>query len=359
MVDGSSEMDLDLDQLMAMPDQNQSGFEDDETMATAVWAHRNVPDYVPDDYSQVNFQFDVASASSEVDDHGTFHQYDAGLDLDPASAHPSFGLSASGPSALQGQPPSQPDLASGQLSVTTTTPTPHPRFLCLQPDCGKQFNRAADLARHLKNVHCKDMNKAMHCDYRKCPRHLNAFHRFDHFRDHLRDQHREDLLKRGAGGEVDAAWWKTRLPAAVYDGWWRCSKCFLRVSVEEHEWRCPDCGNYCEQERQAMRKLPLKCDYVGCGAGRVDGEVFKSPARFREHLRTVHAEDVPRDKNKAGIAELQSAQWWATRYVFSASWRCTRCLDWVDHGRFGWECGRCGFECEDRRKVQRTGACGA
>jgi rubrerythrin len=198
----------------------------------------------------------------------------------------------------------------------------------------------------------------MHCDYRNCPRHHNAFHRADHFRDHLRVQHREDLLKRGPGGEVDAAWWRERLPAAVYNGWWRCSKCFDRVSVEEHDWQCPNCANSCEHERQAARRLPRNCDYAGCGAGRPGGE-FKSPARFREHLRTVHAEDLPKDKNKAGLAELQSEQWWASRYVASASWRCTRCLDWVDHGRYGWKCSKCGFECEERRRAYRAAALGA
>ncbi|RKU49372.1 hypothetical protein DL546_002187 [Coniochaeta pulveracea] len=366
MVDGSPKMELDLDQSMAVSEHNQRDFDNEDTLDTAVWEHQNAADYDPSDFSQVDFEYDFASAPSQVKDHDTMYQYGGGRDLESTLVSPSLDLRAPGPSAggqplVQRQPPKQPLSQSGpasqQVSMTTTGTTVHPRFLCLHPECGKYFNRPADLDRHQKNVHCKDRNKGKCCDYRSCGRHDHAFRRPDHFRDHLRDIHREDLLKRGGAAEADADWWKGRSPTAVYNGWWRCGKCFRRVSVDKHDWQCPGCGNVCEQDRQAVRRLPLYCDYPGCGVDHPEGpELFKDPGRFREHLRAFHAEDVPKNEGKAGLAELQSEQWWASRYVATMSWRCTRCLAWVDHGRNGWVCETCGFECEERRRACRNPA---
>jgi hypothetical protein len=254
-----------------------------------------------------------------------------------------------------------PQVASSPSTTATTTTTNNNKFPCLMPSCNKQFNRAADLDRHMKFIHCKATVRAMLCDYRRCPRHKNPFHRADHFRDHLRDQHKEDLLKRGETTSPDAKWWRERAPGAVYGGWWRCSKCFVRVAVEKDGWQCGSCGNYCEGERQGTRKLPRVCEYLECQtrqcrhaecAGEKGGE-WHGPAKFREHLRNAHGEDVPVKEGKEGEKELESEEWCKGRSgeaVFNPVWRCTRCLDAVDSREDGFVCGGCGFGCEELRK---------
>lgn len=244
------------------------------------------------------------------------------------------------------------------------------RFQCLVPDCSRQFNRAADLDRHQKFIHNKQAVLPMLCDYPRCGRHENPFHRADHFRDHLRDQHMEDLLKREHQGNGSAStpvaghpkWWASRSPGAVYRGWWRCGKCFARVSVEKEGWQCggPEnaeqkgCGNFCEQERQTVRRLPVTCDYLACEMkGEGEREEWLSPQRFREHLRVVHAEDVPIREGKEAEKELNDPEWTGSRdwtACYDAKWRCTRCLDAVDSARYGWDCPRCGFVLEEARR---------
>jgi hypothetical protein len=233
------------------------------------------------------------------------------------------------------------------------------------PSCNKQFNRAADLDRHQKFIHYKAAVAPMLCDYKRCPRHKNPFHRADHFRDHLRDQHKEDLLKRGETTSPDARWWRERAHGAVYGGWWRCSKCFARVSVEKEGWQCGSaegsagCGNHCETERRGPRKLPLTCDYLDCEMkGEGERETFLAPAKFREHLRTFHGEDVPIKEGKEGDRELMDDGWRESRdgaVVYTATWRCTRCLDAVDSRVDGFVCSRCGFLCEEVRRQWHGG----
>ncbi|OIW33076.1 hypothetical protein CONLIGDRAFT_640235 [Coniochaeta ligniaria NRRL 30616] len=67
------------------------------------------------------------------------------------------------------------------------------RFKCHNEDYTKQFNRAADLDRHMKHVHSKGEQHYWICDYGPSPQHESPFHRKDHFRDHLRDFHKEDI----------------------------------------------------------------------------------------------------------------------------------------------------------------------
>ncbi|OIW29147.1 hypothetical protein CONLIGDRAFT_408171 [Coniochaeta ligniaria NRRL 30616] len=252
-------------------------------------------------------------------------------------------------------------------TTTTTTTTTTNKFPCLMPACNKQFNRAADLDRHMKFIHCKDKVRPWLCSYRRCPRHKTPFHRADHFRDHLRDQHKEDLLKRGeAGGAPDAAWWRGRAPGAVYGGHWRCSKCFATVNVEREGWQCGGgveggggCGNFCETERQAVRRLPIVCDHFSCELkGPGERETFLSPGKFREHLRSVHGDDVPCKEGKEGEKELMDEAWRGSRdatLVYGTKWRCTRCLDAVDSTVDGFECPRCGFACEEVRRQWHGG----
>ncbi|KAK3394875.1 hypothetical protein B0H63DRAFT_60815 [Podospora didyma] len=123
-------------------------------------------------------------------------------------------------------------------------------FTCLVPGCPKKepFSRSADLDRHIKNVHTPNDQKKFPCD-RKCRRRDVPFLRADHFRDHIRDIHKEDLLHRGKKG--DRKWWESRI---IFDKWWRCTRCLtVRVKVETDGWVCPECGNHCEIERQKWR----------------------------------------------------------------------------------------------------------
>ncbi|KAK4175812.1 hypothetical protein QBC36DRAFT_17892 [Triangularia setosa] len=91
------------------------------------------------------------------------------------------------------------------------------------------------------------------CDYKKCPRHELLFFRYDHFRDHLREFHKEDLPRRSK--KENDKWWDTRAPRAVYSGWWRCNRCLMeRVQVAVDGYTCPGCGNPCEGERVRKRE---------------------------------------------------------------------------------------------------------
>jgi hypothetical protein len=141
----------------------------------------------------------------------------------------------------------------GPPSPPRSNPTEKERFRCPYPSCPKGASRQADLDRHIRIVHLDDDAKTKFlCDYKKCGRHTDPFFRQDHFRDHLRTYHKEDLLRRGNKG--DDEWWTTRAPRAMYNGWWRCSRCLVRVGLDECGWVCAaGCGTPCEKERQAYR----------------------------------------------------------------------------------------------------------
>ncbi|SPQ26635.1 eae1197e-011a-48e8-8355-605b1624e0aa [Thermothielavioides terrestris] len=131
-------------------------------------------------------------------------------------------------------------------------PAEKAKYLCNYPGCNKGASRPADLDRHYKIVHLEEDEKTKYlCDYKRCNRHADPFFRQDHFRDHLRVYHKEDLLRRGSRGSRE--WWNSRSPHALYGGWWRCSRCLVRVDQARHSFVCPSCGNPCESERQRYR----------------------------------------------------------------------------------------------------------
>ncbi|EPE08207.1 transcription factor c2h2 [Ophiostoma piceae UAMH 11346] len=163
-------------------------------------------------------------------------------------------------------------------------------YACRRGDCSNSFSRQADLERHIDHVHTEDgKKKRFECDYPDCQRKKAPFHRKDHFRDHLRDQHKEDIPKRGSNanqivrhdngsdrssGKASASSGKTAkkesedelVPDAaphrelkdcvIQPEWWRCSRCLKRVRVEEHKWTCPTCKGRIEQTRQMFRSSP-------------------------------------------------------------------------------------------------------
>jgi len=140
------------------------------------------------------------------------------------------------------------------ISIIRPTSSGSQRFMCQVQGCKqKGFGRAADLERHHKMVHLADEEKKKFlCDYKRCPRHELPFFRQDHFRDHLRDFHKEDLLRRG--NKADEKWWKSRAASAISNNWWRCNRCLVtRVNLKTDGYVCPKCSMHCETERQRYR----------------------------------------------------------------------------------------------------------
>ncbi|UNI21195.1 hypothetical protein JDV02_007206 [Purpureocillium takamizusanense] len=122
---------------------------------------------------------------------------------------------------------------------------------CLHPGCtAKPFKRRADLDRHYKHRHAPDSQKeSFNCDYPRCARRLDPFRRLDHFRDHLREFHKEDIEKRG--GSINEEWLEDR---HVSSSWWRCSKCLKRVYIERNGYECPGCKTTCQAKRKEARR---------------------------------------------------------------------------------------------------------
>lgn len=136
---------------------------------------------------------------------------------------------------------------------------------CLFPGCTtpKPFRRAADLERHKQQFHdSPDPSRQFFCDYPRCNRAVEPHTRKDHFRDHLRDTHSEDIPKRvrdpnrgkgnAKGKSVSGNPCGRRVGGTitrfrVSDKWWRCSKCLKRKFVAEG-WYCVECKRRCEDE---------------------------------------------------------------------------------------------------------------
>ncbi|KAL2130904.1 hypothetical protein VTI74DRAFT_5810 [Chaetomium olivicolor] len=127
---------------------------------------------------------------------------------------------------------------------------------CPFPGCTKHASRQADVERHYRTVHLKEEDQTKYvCDYRRCTRHRNPFLRQDHFRDHLRHFHKEDLLVRRGGKDDDPEqFWESRAPFAVKGGWWRCSRCLVRVEEAVSGFVCRGCGKPCESARREYRR---------------------------------------------------------------------------------------------------------
>ncbi|RFU30969.1 hypothetical protein B7463_g5364, partial [Scytalidium lignicola] len=122
------------------------------------------------------------------------------------------------------------------------------------PGSGK-FKRLADLDRHYKNVH-DAATESFACDYLRCTRSSEPFTRKDHYRDHLRDFHKEDLgsYKRPKDEnwpEKQREWLSER---RLSPNWWRCSRCLIRVQVKEHGYQCPTCKSPCDESRIKHRE---------------------------------------------------------------------------------------------------------
>ncbi|KAF7861507.1 hypothetical protein EAF04_008070 [Stromatinia cepivora] len=125
---------------------------------------------------------------------------------------------------------------------------------------GKQFRRPADLERHYRHIHGDaDQRLSFPCDYKPCSRSKGAFTRKDHYRDHLKDFHKEDIgtakkPKNAKDPTIQAlqqAWLEER---QIDPRWWRCRRCLQRVYVETNGYKCTTCNEECEKERIEARE---------------------------------------------------------------------------------------------------------
>ncbi|PMD46096.1 hypothetical protein L207DRAFT_388633, partial [Hyaloscypha variabilis F] len=155
-----------------------------------------------------------------------------------------------------------------QWTPTSTTPekvyldetNDRKNFSCQYPGvCNARqglFSRSADLERHYKNVHANDKD-TFPCDYPKCPRSRDPFTRKDHFRDHLRDFHMEDIgcakgdKKSTKWQEAQRIWLSERKISPEH---WRCAKCLVKNMVSESEWKCRYCQTPCGEEQRSRRE---------------------------------------------------------------------------------------------------------
>lgn len=161
---------------------------------------------------------------------------------------------------------------------TTTRKSGREGYPCHFPGCTtpKPFKRSADLQRHYQQLHAPpDPSRKFRCDYPRCTRATDPLGRKDHYRDHLRDYHGEDMTKRGndsrgngesfrtgfveisrkeggVGGGVSGGRGGTGRKYNVSEKWWRCSRCLERKLVSEG-WYCGRCKLQCEQERITNR----------------------------------------------------------------------------------------------------------
>jgi hypothetical protein len=146
------------------------------------------------------------------------------------------------------------------------------------------FSRHYDLERHFQTRHPQENQesdtKKLKCDYSKCP-HKDSF-RKDHCREHYREYHQEDLIKRGGDKSDKPEKAKKnnkrnsqKKPQSVDEflatrskrhlSWWRCSKCVERVKVNINGYMCPRCNTQCEPERVAWRKKQIEQRAEGDG----------------------------------------------------------------------------------------------
>ncbi|QSZ36788.1 hypothetical protein DSL72_006671 [Monilinia vaccinii-corymbosi] len=126
---------------------------------------------------------------------------------------------------------------------------------------GKQFRRPADLERHYRHVHADaDQKASFPCDYKPCIRSQDPFTRKDHYRDHLKDFHKEDVgTAKKPKNARDPKKWQAAQQAWLEERqidprWWRCRRCLQRLYVETHGYTCTTCNEECTKARVEARE---------------------------------------------------------------------------------------------------------
>jgi len=136
-------------------------------------------------------------------------------------------------------------------------------YPCQYPGtCKVTFGRPADLERHYMRVHTDANRKdSFPCDYAKCPRSRSnaSFTRKDHYRDHLRDFHKEDIgCAKGQNKGKDRRQWEAKQKRWLEERnishqHWRCASCLVKNYFYQVGWECSSCGKTCEGERISAR----------------------------------------------------------------------------------------------------------
>ncbi|ETS74617.1 hypothetical protein PFICI_13101 [Pestalotiopsis fici W106-1] len=129
---------------------------------------------------------------------------------------------------------------------------PNTSHMCSEPGCESKtsFKRKADLQRHWEQIHqTPDQKRQFFCDYPKCERSHDSFGRIDHFRQHYRDFHNEDLPRK-SGESID---WYADKKQSVSPRTWRCVKCLSKVVIKDSGFTCNQCNTPCEKQRRNIR----------------------------------------------------------------------------------------------------------
>lgn len=166
-----------------------------------------------------------------------------------------------------------------------------------------------------------DQRDSFRCDYTRCGRSSEPFTRKDHYRDHLRDYHKEDLgcakaQKKRGGREWAAeqtAWLAER---KVSPRWWRCARCLVRRQVQEDGWDCPNCKVSCEQDRIDTRMSQLQ----------------------RQRAAVLNPTDVGSEVGYQATSSTTAIT--STATDTSAFYSCGTCQEssgWRDNGMGAWE----------------------
>ncbi|PNY25366.1 Uncharacterized protein TCAP_04695, partial [Tolypocladium capitatum] len=113
------------------------------------------------------------------------------------------------------------------------------------------FDGCTDLDRHYKQHHARSSQNSLlfYCDYSRCTRSSDPFHRLNRLRDHLRKVHKESI------GNLPATMNEDQLgDGQASTKWWRCAPCLKRVDLDRHGHKCPDCKARQESKRKDTRQ---------------------------------------------------------------------------------------------------------
>ncbi|KAH7314103.1 kinase-like domain-containing protein, partial [Rhexocercosporidium sp. MPI-PUGE-AT-0058] len=117
----------------------------------------------------------------------------------------------------------------------------------------------------------------------------------DAYRDHLREYHLEDMLKRHKKKNREQEWWAARIVSPV---WWRCVRCLgPSIIVQRDGWTCKTCKQECEPERIAIRRSIITNTFPKA-EGSSDGFGITSPRQYADRSTekigsaSAHSEDT-------------------------------------------------------------------
>lgn len=167
-----------------------------------------------------------------------------------------------------------------------------------------------------------------------------AFTRKDHFRDHLRDYHKEDLGSMRKERNFDSKQWLKRQDAWIAErkivaDWWRCPKCLQRVQIAGSGYECQPCKYPCDRER----------------ADRINIVRTKAPS-VALTVSDSGMEDIQYDTAAGAIAT------YTTNYSTSnATINCSSCNDsayiWNESNGGSWDlCAACQSSLEQTYKYE-------